>query len=69
MAYMMSEDNWERAKQFTRLLDCYQAAMRWEMYETARKFERSLTLMGAWRDDDGQWRIDYANQWRGNYWL
>lgn len=65
MAYMIGHDNFERAKVFQRLVDCYQAAMRWEMYNSARVFENKLVMMGAWRDDDGCWRIDYANQsWR-----
>lgn len=47
-----------RRDRFTRLVAAYQAAMRWELYNSARLFENKLAMMGAWRDDDGCWRLD-----------
>lgn len=47
-----------RRERFTRLVAAYNAAMRWELYNSARLFENKLTLLGAWRDDEGSWRLD-----------
>lgn len=58
MATTENYRNLVRMERFTRLVAAYHAAMRWELYHSARLFENKLEIMGAWRDDDGCWRID-----------
>lgn len=47
-----------RTERFTRLVAAYHAACRWELWNSRRLFENKLLMLGAWMDDEGQWRLD-----------
>lgn len=45
-------------ERFERLCDAFDAAGRWELYESQTLFGNRLLAMGAWIDDAGDWRQD-----------
>lgn len=62
MATSENYRNLVRQERFTRLVAAYHAALRYELYNSARLFENKLVLLGAWQDDDGCWRMNGAEQ-------
>lgn len=45
-------------ERFERLCAAFEAACRWELYNSQTLFGNKLYAMGAWIDDRGDWRMD-----------
>lgn len=58
MAHTENYKNIFRVERFTRLLAAYDAAARWELPRTQMMLYARLLSLGAYIDNNGDWRID-----------
>lgn len=58
MATSENYRNLVRMERFTRLVAAYNAAVRWELHNSAWLFWNKLLRLGAYIDNEGQWHID-----------